>query len=68
MDAQINEPGCVNTRFDVPAGHPQLKVWLTIALAASASGKNVVVHTSGCFDGFPTMSQNTNAWFFMQSN
>jgi hypothetical protein len=64
LDAQINEPGCPNTRFDVPANHPQIKNWLAIALTAVATGKNVIVRTSGCFNGLPTMTLDTNSWFY----
>jgi hypothetical protein len=65
LDVQINEPGCVGSRFDVPGTHPQVKNWLAIALAASLSGKKVVVHTNGCYAGLPTMSENTDAWFYV---
>lgn len=68
LDAQINEPGCVNTRFDIPAAHPQIKSWLAIALAAAASGKTVVVKTAGCLGAFPTMTQGTDSWFYMLPN
>lgn len=68
LDTPINEPGCANSRFDVPAGHPQIKSWLAIALTASASGQSVVVRTSGCYDSFPTMTQNTDTWFYLMPN
>jgi hypothetical protein len=68
LDAPINEPGCVNSRFDVPADHPQIKSWLAIALTASASGQPVVVRTSGCYDSFPTMTQNMDTWFYLIPN
>ena len=68
LDAQIGEPGCASTRFDVPSGHPQIRNWLAIALTASASGKNVVVRTNGCYGVYPTMSQNTDSWFYLQPN
>jgi len=68
LDAQINEPGCIYSRFDVPASHPQIKSWLAIALTAAASGKSVVVRTSGCFGVLPTMTQTTDSWFYLQPN
>jgi len=68
LDAQINEPGCVNSRFDVSAGHPQIKTWLAVALTAAASAKTVVVRTNGCFGVLPTMTQTTDSWFYLQPN
>ncbi len=65
LDGSINEPGCVNVRFDVPAGHPQIRNWLAIALTAAATGKSVVVRTSGCFGPFPTMTQSSETWFYI---
>lgn len=65
LDIQINEPGCTGSRFDVPANHPQVKNWLAIALSASLGGKKVVVHTKGCLNGQPTLSQDADAWFYL---
>lgn len=68
IDTTINEPGCALARFDFPSSHPLAKTWLAIAMAASASGKNVVVQTSGCFGGsLPTMTQGTDSYFYLQS-
>jgi hypothetical protein len=39
-DTQINEPNCPNSRVEVPASHPQLKIWLATALMAEASGRS----------------------------
>ena len=66
LDVQINEPGCAGFRFDVPANHPQARNWLAIATSAFLGGKKVVVHTKGCLNGQPTLSQDGEAWFYIE--
>lgn len=73
LDKTIAEPGCVSTRFDVAAGHPQIKTWLSIAMAAAISGKTVSVTVNGCVTIgpaaiFPTMNTTGNDTWFMLGN
>jgi hypothetical protein len=67
-DTQINEPNCPGNRVEVPASHPQLKIWLATALMAEASGGSIVVHTNGCIGTWPAMSADGNSWLSMPSN
>ena len=72
----IDEAGCNSVRFDIPASHPQLRTWLTIANTAIATGGLVQVRTKGCItssDGhggtqiFPTMdSSSHDSWFLLR--
>ena len=66
LNVQINEPGCISSRFDVASTHPQAKNWLALAIAASISGRNVVVHANGCYGGFPTLPENSDGWFYIE--
>ncbi|UAB73736.1 hypothetical protein INR79_21550 [Vibrio sp. SCSIO 43132] len=63
FDVTINEPGCPRNRIDVAPNHPQIDRWLSIALAAHASGKPVQVRTNGCYKGYPTLDNTDASWF-----
>jgi hypothetical protein len=67
LDKTINEPGCNQSRVDVVAGHKQINLWLSIALAA-ASGKTVNIGTSGCYKAFPTLSEDENTYLYFNGN
>ncbi|MDW6091757.1 hypothetical protein [Vibrio rhizosphaerae] len=62
-DTQINEPGCTKTRIDVAPNHPQIDRWLSIALAANATGKLVQFKTNGCYKDHPTLDTTDSSWF-----
>jgi len=66
LNKTILEPGCNLSRFDVPAGHDQIKTWLSVAMAATASGKSVKVSTNGCLGPFPTMDNTDNTYFYIK--
>ena len=66
LDQQILEPGCNHYRFDVDSGHGQIKSWLSIAMTAMASGREVVVGTNGCLNGRPTLDATTSSFFHIQ--
>lgn len=62
VDVMINEPGCEGTRIDVAPNHPQIDQWLSIALAAHASGKPIQFRTKGCYTGKPTLDNTKETW------
>jgi len=66
VDQPIDEPGCPSTRIEIPSDHPQLKNWLSIVMAAFAGNFDFQFTTSGCFQGFPTLSQASNSWFHLK--
>ncbi|RZI81337.1 MAG: hypothetical protein EOP38_19650 [Rubrivivax sp.] len=67
LNTAIAEPGCPLARFDVPQSHPQAKAWLAIAMAAAMADKSVVLQTNGCLLGIPTMSTDSNSFFYLQN-
>ncbi len=68
LDKTIPEAGCENSRFDVAGGHDQITTWLSIAMAALASGKSVKVATNGCLGAYPTLTNANDTWFYIKQN
>jgi hypothetical protein len=66
LDTEISEPGCAAPRFDVAADHPAIDSFLSIALAAAASGAEVKVRTNGCLGSYPTMDQTEGSIFYFK--
>lgn len=66
LDTEIPESGCTAPRFDVPGNHPEVDSFLSIALAAAASGADVKVRTSGCLGGYPTLDETENSIFYFK--
>jgi len=62
LDTTINEPSCPNARFDVDPSNPNIKFWLSIAMAALSTGKQIRVSTNGCYGTFPTLGVDTATW------
>ncbi|WP_143247646.1 hypothetical protein [Agaribacterium haliotis] len=66
VNDEIPEPGCTGNRIDIPKSHPDIKNILSLALAASASGSDVVLRTHGCLGGNPTMDETNNSLFLFR--
>lgn len=62
----INEPGCAKARFDVGPQHAEISHWLETARIARQTGRSVVIRTSGCYAGYPTMNHQTNSYFYLK--
>jgi len=67
LDKTIAEPGCNYAQVHVDAGHSQLGTWMSIALAALASGASVSVTTDGCLGAYPTMNNTLSTNFRINS-
>lgn len=69
LDQVIPDAQCPMARCDVPPGHPQIKNWMALALAAKASGVLVNLATTGCYThqgvAFPTMSTNDSSYIML---
>lgn len=57
IDREIQESGCDNIRFDIPAGHPSIDSWLSIAMVSATTGKPITVRTTGCLGQYPTIDE-----------
>ena len=66
FDTEIKEPGCFNKRLDVAAGHDQIKTWLSVALAAMLTGKEVNIRSNGCLGSTPTLDNTTASSFWLR--
>jgi len=67
LDKVIAEPGCNYAQVHIDAGHSQLDTWMSIALAALASGALVSVTTDGCLGTYPTMNNGLSTNFRINS-
>jgi hypothetical protein len=65
LSASINEAGCVQSRFDVPASSPVAQHVLATAYSALVAGKTIKVVTNGCYNICPTLDNSRNSYFFM---
>ena len=68
VEHPIDEPNCTfpnGNRFDIPASHPEIKNWLSVALMAQASGKDVLLRTNGCYEGQPTLDESRATYFLV---
>ena len=68
LDKTILEPGCENSTFTVAENHAQIKAWLSIAMAALASGKSVKVRTNGCLGTYPTIPTTNDSYLIIKQN
>jgi len=65
LSATINEAGCVQSRFDVPASNPSAQHVLATAYSALVAGKTIWVITNGCYNAYPTLDSSRNSYFYM---
>tara|TARA_R110000744_G_scaffold244531_4_gene361385 strand:- start:429 stop:782 length:354 start_codon:yes stop_codon:yes gene_type:complete len=67
LKAPIDEPGCAftysNYRIDIVATHTEAKNWLNIAMTSITNKNKVIVRTSGCYNGQPTLDNTKNSFF-----
>ena len=49
LSATVAEPGCNAARVDIVGTHPSIKLFLATAMGAMASGRPILVSTTGCF-------------------
>ncbi|MFT6437851.1 MAG: hypothetical protein ACJAVI_005935 [Candidatus Azotimanducaceae bacterium] len=71
IDQTIPEVGCSIDRLDADVADVSLeviKMWLSVAMTAQATGQSVVVRTRGCTAaGFPRLRGDQTTWFFLKS-
>ena len=68
LDREIPELNCAKSRFDILKDDENIEKYLSVALAAAASGSDVVVRTSGCSGGNPVMDTSANSLFMFGKN
>lgn len=67
LDKEIPETNCVKNRVDMAQGSSAASTISSIVLVALASGKKVKVRTTGCYDGYPTISASEDGWIFIKN-
>jgi hypothetical protein len=67
LDVQIDETECIDNRVDLPADHPQIKNWLSLAMVSLATQTPLVVRTTGCYGNKPTIDESTSGWIYIKA-
>lgn len=65
LSVRINEVACPQSRFDIPAQHPNAKEVLATAYTAMVTGKDIIVVTNGCYNMWPTLDNSRNTYFLI---